>query len=115
VHRVGPRGRLRRQDGQGTVEYGLLIATGALLVVVGMLFLAGGVDTLFHKTGDEVGAFRPPVAACDESYSGACIPPGPPDLDCEDLEEMGVPLPVAVTGDDPHGLDPDDDGLGCES
>jgi len=108
-----PRGRVGGEDGQGTVEYGLLIATGALLTVAAMLFLAGGVDTLFRKSGNEVGVFRPPVGACDASYEGACIPPAPPDLSCDDLAAMGVPLPLTVAGGDPHHFDEDGDGLAC--
>lgn len=45
---------------------------------------------------------------CDPSYSG-CVPPYPPDLDCEDISG-----PVAVYGSDLHGLDADGDGSGCE-
>lgn len=96
------------------VEYGLLIATGALLIVVGMLFMAGGVDRLFKKTGNEVGVFRPPVAQCAEGYEGVCLPPAPPSLTCDDVIALGVPVPVSVAGSDPHGLDPDGNGLGCE-
>jgi Flp pilus assembly pilin Flp len=105
--------RSRRQGGQGTVEYGLLIAAGALLVIVGMLFLAGSVDNLFRRAGNAQPVFQPPVPVCDSSYDGVCIPPGPPDLDCADVAAMGIPLPVTVVGDDPHGLDDDGDGLGC--
>jgi Flp pilus assembly pilin Flp len=103
----------RREDGQSIVEYGMLIATGALAVVVAMLFLAGSVDHLFRSGGAGPGIFKPPVAACDPSYEGACVPPGPPYLTCGDLTALGVPLPVTVVGSDPHGLDPDGDGLGC--
>lgn len=39
-----------------------------------------------------------------------CIPPFPPDLDCSDVDG-----PIRVTGDDPHGLDRDGDGIACES
>lgn len=47
--------------------------------------------------------------SCAPGYS-PCIPPYPPDLNCSDLDG-----PVRVTGDDPHGLDRDGDGVGCET
>jgi micrococcal nuclease len=47
--------------------------------------------------------------ACDPSYRGACIPAPPPDLDCGQVDG-----PVAVVGPDPHRLDGNDDGVGCE-
>ena len=50
---------------------------------------------------------------CDPSYAGACIPPPPPDLDCKDIRAMGL-APVRVVGSDPHRLDGDHDGWGCE-
>jgi hypothetical protein len=49
-----------------------------------------------------------PEAACEPGYS-PCVPPYPPDLDCPDLGG-----PYAVTGSDPHRLDADGDGEGCE-
>lgn len=106
--------RLRSGEGQGTVEYALLIAAGAVVVVAAMLFMAGSYNRLFKKTGEAQGVFRPPVAQCVESYEGVCIPPAPPELTCSDVAALGIPLPVTVTGDDPHGLDPDGDGLGCD-
>ena len=49
---------------------------------------------------------------CDPSYPGLCIPPPPPDLDCDDLPYTGF----TVVGNDPHGFDgTDNDGIGCES
>lgn len=45
---------------------------------------------------------------CDPNYSG-CVPAYPPDVDCAELGES-----VAVYGSDPHGLDADADGTGCE-
>jgi Flp pilus assembly pilin Flp len=101
------------QGGQADVEYALLIALGAVLVIVGLLFLAGRIDNLFSDTGNAPGTLTPPVAACDPHYVGGCVPPPPPDLDCADLQALGVPVPVTITGGDPHGLDPDGDGLGC--
>jgi micrococcal nuclease len=74
------------------------------------------------ETGTSGGAVaattpRPLVPAhgsCDPSYAGACVPPPPPDLDCSDLRAKGLPLPVRVVGVDPHRLDGDGDGYGCE-
>jgi hypothetical protein len=50
----------------------------------------------------------PEASGCDPNYSG-CVPPYPPDVDCGDLSGS-----VQVTGSDPHGLDRDGDGVGCE-
>jgi micrococcal nuclease len=47
---------------------------------------------------------------CDASYPDVCIPPPPPDLDCADIARK-----VRVAGADPHRLDGDGDGWGCES
>ena len=49
---------------------------------------------------------------CDPSYPDDCIPPSPPDLNCDD---DGVPENFQVVGSDPHGFDGDNDGIGCES
>ena len=55
----------------------------------------------------------PPSGKCDPNYAGGCVPPYPPDLDCADIRAMGI-APVRVVGSDPHRLDGDHDGLGCE-
>lgn len=47
---------------------------------------------------------------CLDDYEGACVPPVPPDLDCDDIDG-----PVTVVGDDPHNLDGNHDGAACES
>lgn len=47
-------------------------------------------------------------AGCDPNYSG-CVPAYPPDVNCPD-----VAGPVTVLGSDPHGLDGNGDGVGCE-
>ncbi len=49
-----------------------------------------------------------PPGDCEPGYD-PCVPPYPPDVDCSDVSG-----PVAVTGSDPHGLDRDGDGVGCE-
>jgi endonuclease YncB( thermonuclease family) len=58
-------------------------------------------------------ATPPPSGKCDANYSGGCVPPYPPDLDCADIRALGI-APVRVIGSDPHRLDGDNDGLGCE-
>ena len=47
---------------------------------------------------------------CDDSYPDFCIPQSPPDLNCEDIQEKKF----TVLSPDPHGLDGDGDGIGCE-
>ena len=61
--------------------------TRRLVAIVGLLLTFGGCS----------------AASSYPPYEGA-------DLDCSD-----VGRPVEVPGDDPHGLDADDDGVGCES
>ena len=56
---------------------------------------------------------RPVAGNCDPNYAGGCVPPYPPDLDCDDIRRLGI-APVRVIGSDPHGLDGDGDGWGCE-
>jgi hypothetical protein len=52
---------------------------------------------------------------CDPSYPDFCIPPYPPDLDCQWVYDRGESH-ITVRGSDPHGFDGnDDDGIGCES
>lgn len=55
----------------------------------------------------------PPRAGCDPNYTGGCVPPYPPDLDCADVRALGL-APVRSVGSDPHRLDGDGDGWGCE-
>ncbi|WP_217914477.1 thermonuclease family protein [Miltoncostaea marina] len=48
---------------------------------------------------------------CDPGYTGACIPPAPPDLDCGDVPARRF----RSVGSDPHRFDGDGDGIACES
>jgi len=48
---------------------------------------------------------------CDPSYPTVCIPPPPPDLNCDDIPHRNF----KVIGSDPHNFDGDNDGVGCES
>jgi micrococcal nuclease len=47
---------------------------------------------------------------CDASYPDFCIPPPPPDQDCKDIPQKNF----KVLSPDPHRLDGDHDGIGCE-
>jgi micrococcal nuclease len=58
----------------------------------------------------------PPPAAgnCDPAYANVCIPPPPPDLNCPAIrEQYGCDIQV-ISWPDPHGIDRDGNGLGCE-
>ena len=47
---------------------------------------------------------------CDPAYPTACIPPPPPDLNCDDVSHRRF----EVLPPDPHRFDGDKDGVGCE-
>ena len=48
---------------------------------------------------------------CDPAYPTVCIPPAPPDLDCGDIADRRF----TVLAPDPHNVDGDHDGIGCET
>ena len=52
----------------------------------------------------------PSTPDCDKSYPDFCIVPYPPDLDCGEIPASNF----RVIGDDAHGFDGDNDGIGCE-
>lgn len=54
----------------------------------------------------------PAGGGCHPAYPDDCIPPAPPDLDCGSLRRV---VRVDRRFGDPHGLDADNDGSGCES
>lgn len=56
----------------------------------------------------------PPAGSCHPSYPTVCIPPPPPDLDCADIPFRDFSAPVDVPDPDPHDLDGDEDGIGCQ-
>ena len=53
----------------------------------------------------------PPQTDCDPAYPNDCLPPPPPDLDCADI---GRRVEVDHQYGDPHRLDADSDGVGCD-
>ena len=103
-----------RADGQTITEYALILAAIAVVLILALVSFGGKVEDLFTDDAQksQPGTLKPPVAQCDPNYA-ACIPPPPPDLDCSDIQALGIPIPVRVIGSDPHGLDPDGDGYGC--
>jgi endonuclease YncB( thermonuclease family) len=56
-------------------------------------------------------AMQLPAGNCDLSYPDVCIASPPPDLNCDDITDRGF----KVLSPDPHGLDSDSDGVGCET
>ena len=52
-----------------------------------------------------------PTRRCDPNYTGACVPPYPPDVNCPQIPARDI----RVVGSDPHRLDRDNDGIACES
>jgi len=70
-----------------------------------------GFDADYDGIGCEVGSPPSTQPSCDPSYPDVCIPPYPPDLDCGEIGYSNF----RVVGDDPHGFDRDNDGIGCES
>lgn len=72
---------------------------------------------LWGSCGEEPGSTpppppstQPPAGACHWSYPAVCIPPPPPDLDCDDIPYRNF----RVVPPDPHRFDGDRDGIGCE-
>jgi len=47
---------------------------------------------------------------CSAAYPEKCIPPFPPDLDCQDITQRNF----WVLPPDPHQFDPDGNSIGCE-
>lgn len=49
-------------------------------------------------------------SGCNPAYPTVCIPSPPPNLDCKDIPHRHF----RVVSPDPHQLDRDKDGIGCE-
>ena len=45
---------LRDEDGQGLVEYALIIAVIAIAVIVAMIFLRGQIENIFSNIGNNL-------------------------------------------------------------
>jgi micrococcal nuclease len=53
------------------------------------------------------------TAGCYPAYPDLCIPPPPPDLDCDNVYDQGF-RHITVLPPDPHNLDGNHDGVACE-
>jgi micrococcal nuclease len=52
---------------------------------------------------------------CHPSYPTLCIPPPPPELNCDELLDRDFTVRHDVADPDPHRFDPDRNGIGCET
>jgi hypothetical protein len=85
---------------------------GLMSIAAGWAIFAGPIGA---GTLPAAAASVPP--ACEPAYVDHCVPPAwlEPDLDCSSLYEAGIrSVRLARIGWDPHGLDDDYDGYGCE-
>ena len=80
--------------------YGLSLSGFLVLVVLVSL------SSVFPQTF----ALEDRWAKCDPAYPEVCIAPGPPDLNCDDISFANF----KVLWSDPHHLDADGNGIGCE-
>jgi hypothetical protein len=65
-------------------------------------------ETVYGEVGGPAPA---PQQDCDPAYPDDCLPSPPPDLDCADI---GHRVAVDHNYGDPHRLDADGDGYGCD-
>src|SRR4029453_9574967 len=67
-------------------------------------------ETVYGEVGGQ-GPAPVPQQDCDPAYPDDCLPSPPPDLDCADV---GHRVTVDHSYGDPHRLDADRDGIGCD-
>jgi hypothetical protein len=126
-YQIGPDGLDAQQDAilRGTARYSTagiwftmpstdsggysamrLLPSEPLSITVKVSVGAGGLatsQTSFPIAHDE----------CDPRYPNVCIPPPPPDWNCDALTYRNIRTEPPGP-DDPHRLDADGDGIGCE-
>jgi hypothetical protein len=98
--------RARHRRVARLVTMGLLGAALAIFGFIGTVG-AGPAPPPEGPTTEEPATEQVPPE-CDPNYV-PCVPPFPPDVDCPDIGHE-----VQVVGNDPHGLDADNDGTGCD-
>jgi hypothetical protein len=77
--------------------------------IITILILFGGMVFAYILPAQSFGQENI-TQACDPSYSGACVPVFPPDVNCTDVNGTNI----QVNGTDSHRLDADKDGVACE-
>lgn len=70
--------------------------------------------TARDATSSTPGSSPPPAGGCHPSYPDTCIPPPPPDLDCADIPYRDFYVRRDPPDADPHILDGNEDGVGCQ-
>ena len=88
------------------------MSDGARRVALVLAFLVGSV-----LAGSVTMTPASAQTTCDQAYVSHCVPPVEEvgDLNCPSFTEQGVyDIVLAAVNWDPHGLDADFDGLGCE-
>lgn len=80
--------------------YGLSLSGFLVLLILSSL------STLFPRNFELQNRW----VKCDPAYPEVCIAPGPPDLNCDDIPYANF----EVLWPDPHNLDADGNGIGCE-
>ncbi|MGD1850610.1 MAG: hypothetical protein ACFCBU_08370, partial [Cyanophyceae cyanobacterium] len=74
--------------------------------------LSGDQSLIEGGDGSFDGSNTPGTATdCHPSYPTVCIPPPPADINCADVAATDF----LVEGEDPHRLDQNNNGIGCES
>lgn len=122
---VGSEALVDEDDGQIEGSFGRLISVvycGGYNTSLNELLLQGGYAVIDQRFCGISEFSTTPWAlqygcvqqqdGCDPSYPDVCIPPYPPDLNCEDFPQYRN---FRVLPPDPHQLDGDADGIGCET
>ena len=84
------------------------ILTIILLAILPIIFLSSTQTQETQKEDEDSNSGS--GGDCDSSYPDVCIPPYPPDLNCDDISKNNF----EVLSPDPHGFDREEDGIGCE-
>ena len=82
-----------------------------VIILLSVLVVAYLYESIQQQTSEPPAPAQTKDTSCDPLYPDGCIPIWPPDLDCDEIQYENF----KVLQPDPHGFDPDKDGIGCES